>query len=728
MKFVIDDIEVIFPYKFLYKEQLEYMQALKQTLDEKGHGILEMPTGTGKTVSLLAFIIAYLAQRPNTIKKLIYCTRTVVEMEKTLEEVRLVLKARKAEGLVDNFTAVGLSSRRNLCINPDVVNQKDRVDAECRKRTAEWVKKGQSETCIFYENFEKSSKDVIANLPNDVYSLNDLRKNGAFSIQCPYFTAREMVKKANIVVYNYLYLIDPGISSLLSKDQIKESVVVFDEAHNIDDVCIEAYTVRLNKPILAEAINNLKIVETQIQSETNEIQNRLNEEYKKLIKNLENKPEGELNQLVIPGQIRKARNFIDFMKRVINSLRKKLKDNSEALKTSHAILHNTKSFTEDIQKEGNLDIDSLKQCGERLNLLLNTLQIAETDKFRPLSTVAQFVMFLVQYQEGFKVIFQSNNYEGTLNEKLMTLACFDSSLAMKNIFTTFQSVILTSGTMSPIEIYPKMLDFKPVVAKSIDIELTRNSIQPIIVTMSEDGTELTSEFTLRNNEDVSRNYGNFLLELSENVPDGLIVFMPSYSRMEEWARQWQKDKYLEQISKNKVLFIESKDVNETSSKLQQYRKCCDVGRGAALFSIARGKIAEGIDFEGHYGRCVAVIGFPALNSKDALILERCKFLEEKFKITKNDFIEFDAMRQTCQCLGRVLRGKQDYGIMIMADKRFAQKSKLQKMPRWIYKQLDQSRCLNITSESAITVVRDFFRQMAQPFKIADNSYFTQDTL
>lgn len=43
-------------------------------------------------------------------------------MEKTLEEVRLVLKARKAEGLNDNFTAVGLSSRKNLCINPDVVN------------------------------------------------------------------------------------------------------------------------------------------------------------------------------------------------------------------------------------------------------------------------------------------------------------------------------------------------------------------------------------------------------------------------------------------------------------------------------------------------------------------------------------------------------------------------------------------------------------------------------
>ena len=187
-----------------------------------------------------------------------------------------------------------------------------------------------------------------------------------------------------------------------------------------------------------------------------------------------------------------------------------------------------------------------------------------------------------------------------------------------------------------------------------------------------------------------------MVELSETVPDGLIVFMPSYSRMEEWARVWEKDKYLEQVSRNKLLFIESKDVAETSlvqtsftyKKIQHYKQACDIGRGASLFAIARGKIAEGIDFEHHYGRCVAIVGFPALNSKDILILERCKFLEERFKITKNDFIEFDAMRQTSQCLGRVMRAKDDYGIMILADKRFAQKSKLTKMPRWIAQNLE----------------------------------------
>ena len=38
---------------------------------------------------------------------------------------------------------------------------------------------------------------------------------------------------ANIVVYSYYYLLDPKIADLVSKELSKQSVVVFDEAHNI---------------------------------------------------------------------------------------------------------------------------------------------------------------------------------------------------------------------------------------------------------------------------------------------------------------------------------------------------------------------------------------------------------------------------------------------------------------------------------------------------------------
>jgi len=49
---------------------------------------------------------------------------------------------------------------------------------------------------------------------------------------------------------------------------------------------------------------------------------------------------------------------------------------------------------------------------------------------------------------------------------------------------------------------------------------------------------------------------------------------------------------------------------ETVLALDGYKKACDNGRGAVFFSIARGKVSEGVDFAGHYGRCVVVFGIP----------------------------------------------------------------------------------------------------------------------
>lgn len=53
------------------------------------------------------------------------------------------------------------------------------------------------------------------------------------------------VQQADIIVYSYHYLLDPKIAELISRDLNPHSVVVFDEAHNIDNVCIESMSVCL---------------------------------------------------------------------------------------------------------------------------------------------------------------------------------------------------------------------------------------------------------------------------------------------------------------------------------------------------------------------------------------------------------------------------------------------------------------------------------------------------
>ena len=68
-----------------------------------------------------------------------------------------------------------------------------------------------------------------------------------------------------------------------------------------------------------------------------------------------------------------------------------------------------------------------------------------------------------------KIVYQPNPMDGNIAEPLLTLACLDCSLSMQPVWKNFPSVILTSGTISPIELYPKILNFKPVTLRSIDI-------------------------------------------------------------------------------------------------------------------------------------------------------------------------------------------------------------------------------------------------------------------
>eukprot|EP00494_Astrolonche_serrata_P027701 UN27965 len=101
--------------------------------------------------------------------------------------------------------------------------------------------------------------------------------------------------------------------------------------------------------------------------------------------------------------------------------------------------------------------------------------------------------------------------------------------------------------------------------------------------------------------------------------------------MEEMVTQWNDMKVLEKMQKHKLLFIETRDIVETSLALESYRKACDCGRGAVFLSIARGKVAEGVDFDSHYGRCVVMIGIPYQYSQSRVLTARLEFLQENLK-------------------------------------------------------------------------------------------------
>lgn len=815
---------MFFPYNQIYPEQLAYMRSIKSTLDAQGHAVLEMPTGTGKTVALFSLITSYQLARPD-MGRLIYCTRTIPEMEKSLIELKEVIKYRNAELAKDRavcaaaiandgeasassipevemtseqqdyFLAIGLCSRRNLCINTTVSSCADRtkIDELCHDLTSMWRRiqyeedgtissheytlqyegTGTTETraapvvrhalteevpdiehynskglCGHYENIDRIWNPTL--IPPGVYTLDGLKEycanfrhptSGVSAPICPYFAARKALDTANVVVLNYQYLLDPKVSQAafshlyatlptdMNKKQEKSEpkhelkkkvpiVVVFDEAHNIDNVCIEAMSVEINGETLDLAFSNLAKIEDNIRQLRERDEKILMEEYKNLVSNIKDAVSLDIEgymcpvlpadvvKKAIPGNIRKAEHFISFLKVVIGYLKHYIKVYEPKSEGPLMFLHR-------FEQETGISGFTMQHAYNRMRALLDTLKISAIGDITALQLVVDFCTLVGTYTTGFIVIVEPYP-QGSLYEPQLQFSCLDASIAMQPVVDNFQSVILTSGTISPLEMYPKILNFKPVLTQSLPMSLDRDCLCPLIVSKGANQLQMSTKFDLRDDVTVLRNYGGLLIELCKHIPDGVVCFFPSYAYMETIVSHWYECGIVASIMEHKLIFMETKDVVTTTLALHNYRKACDVGRGGLFLSICRGKVAEGIDFDRHYGRCVILIGVPFQYTLSRVLKARLDFMRCNYGIMENEFMTFDAMRQAAQCVGRVIRNKSDFGLMVFADSRYSRADKRSKLPPWILKNLEPAN-MSLTTESAVSAAKVLLRNMSQEY-------------
>lgn len=732
MKINIDSLEVIFPYEKVYPEQVQYMTDIKKTLDVGGNCILEMPSGTGKTVSLLSITIAYQMTYPEH-RKIIYCSRTMSEIEKALAELRHLMKYRaKVLGKVEEFRGLGLTSRKNLCLHPTVRKERKGavVDEKCRSLTNGIAKSKllagdtTAQLCEYHENLYNLEPHNL--IPPGVYTFEDLIDYCEEHKTCPYFTVRRMMPFCNIIIYSYHYLLDPKIADRVSKELSKDSIVIFDEAHNIDNVCIESLSVDLTNDSLKRAARGAAALGRAVDEVKRTDSEKLNREYQKLVEGLRESeaaraedmfmgnpvlPEDVINE-AIPGNIRRAEHFVSFLKRFIEYLKTRMK-------ALHVISETPVSFLKHLKELTYIDKKPLGFATERLNSLVRTLELTDIEDFIYLKEIVTFATLLATYEEGFVLILEPFETENSkVPNPILHFSCLDASIAMKPVFERFSSVIITSGTISPLDMYPRMLNFDTVIQESYTMTLSRRSFLPLVVTKGSDQVAISSRFEIRNDPSIVRNYGNLLIEFSKITPDGLVVFFPSYLYMESIISSWQAMGILDEVWKYKLILVETPDSQETSLALETYRTACSNGRGAVMFSVARGKVSEGIDFDHHYGRAVLMIGVPFQYTESRILKARLEFLREHFHIRENDFLSFDAMRHAAQCLGRVLRGKDDYGIMVLADRRFARKRN--QLPKWIAQAISEGD-VNLSIDMAVAAAKKFLRTLAQPVNPEDQN-------
>lgn len=569
---------------------------------------------------------------------------------------------------------------------------------------------------------------------------------------------RQLIHHANILVYNYQYMLDPKVSNIISRELEAESIVVFDEAHNIDNVCIEALSVIVDKKMIDSSLKSVNRLQHKVVDMKTSDTDKLRKEYDDLVRGLtEQYQQQQLNntavatvatastataaaateptltpaptqltpitddwiappiltndilQEAIPGNIRKAEHFIAYLKKIIVHLKSYFEQANVEHVTPLSFLHN-------LQQATGLERKPLKFTYTRLNSLLRTLEITSLEEYQALGEIANFMTLVATYLEGFAVVIepQGSIVSGVI-EPLVQLCCLDASIAIKPVFERFHSVIITSGTLSPLDLYPKLLNFTPLAKVSLPMSTFRPCLLPLIITRGNDQMMISTRYELRNDLGVIRNYGMLLIDVVSTVPDGICCFFTSYQYMEYVISEWDKMHILKEIMQHKLIYLETKDVVETTLALENYRRACDCGRGAIFFSIARGKVAEGIDFDRHYGRCVLLFGIPYQYTLSQTLKARLNYLREQYNIRDNDFLTFDALRQASQCIGRVIRSKTDYGIVILADARYARPDKRNKFPPWIT-QFIRDASINLSTDLAIDQIRSFLKEVGQPIE------------
>lgn len=226
------------------------------------------------------------------------------------------------------------------------------------------------------------------------------------------------------------------------------------------------------------------------------------------------------------------------------------------------------------------------------------------------------------------------------------------------------------------------------------------------VSRTQDGVDLDFSFTKRNSVPLINGLGCCLVQLAATVPDGLVVFFPSYAYLDQVSGQWQQtrsgsENIWTRLEKRKIVFKESKGASSIEDTLQQYSKVIDEGKGAILLSVIGGKMSEGINFSDRLGRGVAVVGLPFPNLHSAQWKAKLDYIEQSTmdrggssaegKTASRDFYENACMRAVNQSIGRAIRHQRDFASILLLDRRYSTSRIANKLPGWIKQGFDESK-------------------------------------
>ncbi|KAH7447640.1 hypothetical protein KP509_01G114900 [Ceratopteris richardii] len=667
--------------------------------------------------------------------KVFFCSRTHSQLSQFIKELQRTCFS-------SSLKTVSIGSRKSLCIHPEVSKLKHsfRINERCLelKRANDAKKSGKKG----HVNEGKRAKKAAAGCPmlrkksdqrvfrdiaweSEVMDIEDMVKLGENIGVCPYYASRRMIPMADLVVLPYQSLLHSGARDATGL-KLKGCVVVIDEAHNLVDSIGNMHSCQISA-------TQLQQVEVLLNAYLGRFRERLGAGNRRYILTLLRLIKALLNRIASAAEVTDQSMTYNLMN-----------DPNKGKSKGEILTINDFLFSLDVD---NINMFKLWKYIKESNIVYKVSGYAEhksnpNDSTQPLNkeserktqdiggaitsfhTLAEMVLSLMSANADGRILITpsscacDNDFEQQVGH--IKFVMLNAARSFKQVLEHAHAIILAGGTLQPIEelryrLFPQLQEDR-VHTFSCGHIVPAENVLALAIARGPTGRTFDFTYQSRGLPETMEELGRLLFNLCCVVPEGIVVFLPSFDYEQQLYSTWKATGIVDKLLRKKALFREPRDVTGVELTLQEYKSTVldtsgtTNGRsGAVLLSIVGGKMSEGINFSDGMGRCVVMVGLPYPSPSDPELMERMNFIDQishsltASKITDDgllplqtgysgrEYYENLCMKAVNQSIGRAIRHIGDYAAILLVDARYTASSsassapsrQASKLPSWI---------------------------------------------
>jgi regulator of telomere elongation helicase 1 len=646
-----------------------------------------------------------------------------------------------------------LASRDQLCIH-DMARKVagSRLNTACRALTAPSRRGCKYHLAVMsprdHENRSKALLQLLKDEPPK--DIEDLTEFGMREGACPWYLTRHAASSGEVEVLfvPYNYLIDRNARDSLDLDWAND-VIIIDEAHNLESICSEALSFDLTPAVRIGCHEELqKCIDKALTSggvsfpALDELaktdhgaaqvigsENREALEFRLLLAMLK-QIEDAIKEVSIPSANSlnvSAPLFASHPGTFLRQLFSGVNSNGVTESSAPLVLEvleraiDSSSGQPDRQPGHERSPDTRSNSPGFLRVLHNAIRVL----FSPLSSTQE---------KSFRSVIYPADSNNPTAERTISYWCFSPAVAMKEFLALrVRSLVLTSGTLSPMDSFACELGVEFPVRLENRHVIGADQVWAGVVCTGPDGVRLSSGYKTRESDEYKISLGRSLIKIAQVVPDGMLVFFPSYRAMDSSVLFWksvglgdhgQKPSIFELLLQRKRIVVEPREAADFAAAILAHQTNIQGGHGSILLAVCRGKVSEGIDFSDAYGRAVIMAGIPYPAAFDPKVTLKRDYMNERVKLQKaaaeagsnealslngEEWYTLQAVRAINQAVGRAIRHRNDYGVVLLCDERFSSSHLLSQLSKWLrpYAEVCSS------FDSALTTMVSFFSKAEQ---------------